>query len=309
MYGGAHPLAMVSSIATSPAVDLSRLPAPNIISQPDFEVRRGAKIARLTGLLPVFTAIVESDPAIKLIEADSYDEMILAQGFNDAARSMLLAFATGGSLDHLGALMDVARLTLTTANVQTGAAAVMEGDDDYRRRILIAPHSFSVAGPELAYVYHARSASADVVDASATSPSPGVVIVSILSRTVTGAASPATITAVDAVLNHEAVRPLTDFVTVQSADIVNFNILADLYLYFGPDAGLIMQTAMAGLTAYLTENRRLGRDITRAGIIAALKVAGVQNVILTAPAADLILTPLQCGYAANVTVNNAGNVE
>jgi len=300
---------MVSSIATSPAVDLSGLPAPVLIDQPDFESRNGAKLARLIELLPEFTALVESDPAIKLIEADAYDEMVLAQAFNDAARNLLLAYAAGGSLDHLGALMDVARLELIPANEVTGDPAVMESDDDFRRRILIAPHSFSVAGPQLAYVYHARSASADVLDASATSPSPGEVVVSILSRTGDGTAPPQTLSAVEAVLTHDEVRPLTDNVTVQSADIVDFNVTADLFLYAGPDSGLIIQVATSALDLYLADNRRLGRDITRAGIIAALKVAGVQNVILTEPGADLALTDLQAGNAANINLTNAGNAE
>lgn len=300
---------MVSSIATSPAVDLSRLPAPDLIEQPDFETRNAAKLARLIELIPEFSALVESDPAIKLIEADAYDETVLAQAFNDAARNLLLAFASGGSLDHLGALMDVSRLELTPANAETGDPAVMESDDDFRRRILIAPHSFSVAGPELAYVYHARSASADVLDASATSPSPGEVVVSILSRTGDGTAPPQILSAVEAVLTHDEVRPLTDNVTVQSADIVDFNVTADLFLYAGPDSGLIIQVATSALDLYLTDNRRLGRDITRAGIIAALKVAGVQNVILTEPAVDLVLNELQAGSAASITLNNAGNAE
>jgi phage-related baseplate assembly protein len=205
--------------------------------------------------------------------------------------------------------MGVERLVITPANGATGAGAVMEQDDDFRARILIAPHSFSVAGPELAYVYHARTASGDVLDASATSPSPGEVIISVLSRTGDGTAPPQTLSAVNAVLNNDAVRPLTDFVTVQSADVVPFNINADLFLYSGPDAGLIETAAASALNIYLADNRRLGRDITRAGIIAALKVPGVQNVILAAPAADLVFTPLQAGHAAAITINNAGIAE
>lgn len=334
---------MVSSIATSPAVDLSGLPAPAIIDQPSFETRLAAKIANLVGLVPEFDALLESDPAIKLIEADSYDEMLLAQAFNDAAVSFLLAFASGGTLDHLGALMDVPRLELVPEDIETGDPAVMESDDDFRHRILIAPHSFSVAGPELAYVYHAVSASSDVLDATATSPEPddikalvnsvlvdegadpgliaimaaaldaakwpGDVDVSILSRTGDGTAPPQTLAAVESVLTNDEVRPLTDNVTVQSAEIVGFNILADMYLYAGPDSGLIMDTAAASLAAYLADNRRLGRDITRAGIVAALKVAGVQNVILHEPAADLVLNEQQAGNAVNITLINAGNAE
>lgn len=299
-----------SSIATSNAVNLSDLPPPVIIAQPDYETRRADKLARLTGLLPAFDQLVESDPAVKLIEADSFDEQILVAQFSDAARGLLLAFAAGAQLDHLGALFGVTRLTITRANAQTGAPAVLESDDAFRDRILLAPSSFSVAGPELAYVYHARTANSDVVDASATSPAPGQVLVSLLARSNVGngdgTASAQMIADVTARVNDDAVRPLTDQVTVAGAQIVPFNIIADIILFAGPDGALIMQTARDALDKYLADNRRIGRDINRAGIIAALKVAGTQNIILQSPAADIVIDRAQAAHAASITITNSG---
>lgn len=300
---------MVSSIATSPAIDLSRIPAPQIIDQPDYETRRAAMIAQLVSVMPSFSALVESDPAIKLIETDAFEDMILVQQVVDAIRNNLIAYAAGAHLENLGALYGVLRLEITPANPATGAAAVFESDEELRGRILLAPHSFSVAGPELAYVYHAKSASSDVLDASATSPSPGEVIVSVLSRTGNGTAPAPTLAAVDAVVNNGLVRPLTDFVTVQSADVQVFAINAALWLYAGPDANLILTTAQASLAAYLNSARRLKRDIPRSAIIAALHVAGVQRVVLTDPAADIICTPLQAGWADPINVTVAGIAE
>lgn len=330
----------ITSIATSPAIDLSDLPPPALVDQPDFETRLAAKIARLVTTLPEFSALVESDPAIKLLESDSYDEMLLAQACNDAARQMLIAFATGANLEQLGAFYGVTRLVITAADPETGAPAVMESDEELRRRILLAPHSFSVAGPERAYAYHAQSASGDVLDAGATSPEsddivelvmgvladhaaagplvaamaaalgsavwPGTVIVSVLSRTGDGTAPGDTLDAVEAMLTDDAVRPLTDEVIVQSADIVEFLIAAQLWLYAGPDPDLILQTAIDSLNALLARARRLGRDIPRSAIVAALHVAGVQRVELTAPAADVVITPLQAAWATDIAVVIAG---
>ncbi|HWT42805.1 MAG TPA: baseplate J/gp47 family protein [Sphingopyxis sp.] len=296
----------ISSIATSPAIDLSELPPPDLVPQPDFDARFNGKLARLVGHLPEFSALVESDPAIKLLESDSYDELLLAQSFNDAARRLLLAFATDAMLDQLGVLLGVPRLELTPANPGTGAPAVMESDGEFRSRILLAPHSFSVAGPEGAYVYHAKSASSDVLDASATSPTPGRVVVSVLSRTGDGTAPADTLAAVEAVLTHDQVRPLTDEVIVQSADIVEFDIDADLYLYAGPDPTLIETTAESSLDAYLVKARRLGRDMPRSAMIAALHVAGVQRVVLNQPAADQVMTALQAGWPVTITIRYAG---
>lgn len=296
---------MVGSIASSPSIDLSGLPAPTIIAQPDFEVRLAAKLAQLLVLDPTFTALVESDPAMKLLEADSYDELVLAQAFNDAARGLLLAFATGAQLDHLAALFAVERLIVTPADPETGAAAVLESDTALRQRVQLAPHSFSVAGPELAYVYHARSAHADVADATAVSPSPGEVVVTVLSTSGTGVPGAGVLAAVDTALQGP-VRPLTDHVTVAAAELVDFTIEAQLYIFAGPDEELILATAQASLTAYLAAARRLGRDIPRSALIAALHVGNVQRVVLVSPAADIAITAAQVGNPTAIGVTIAG---
>ncbi|MCC6478074.1 MAG: baseplate J/gp47 family protein [Sphingomonadaceae bacterium] len=292
-------------MATSPAIDLSRLPPPQIIDQPDFETRFDAKLARLIELVPEFTALVESDPAFKLIEADSYDEMALVQAFVEGATQNLLAYARGSNLDNLAALYGLTRQEITPANPLTGAPAVMESDADLRERTLLAPHTYSVAGPERAYVGFARNANPDVLDASAVSPAPTEVVVSVLSRTGDGTAPPATLAAVTAALDDD-VRPMTDLVTVQSAEIINYDIVANLYRYAGPDPQLLLDTAEASLNAYLESARRLGRDVPRSALIAALHVGGIQRVELPSPAADVVLTAMQAGYPLTITINDAG---
>lgn len=297
---------MVGPIASSPSVDLSALPPPQIIPPLDYEAVLAGKIAQLLALMPEFTALVESDPAMKLLQADSFDELLLSQSLNDAARGLLLAFAAGPQLDHLAALFGVSRLEITPADPTTGAPAVMETDRALRRRVQLAPHSFSVAGPELAYVFHARSAHGDVADASAVSPAPGEVVVTVLSASGTGVPNAPVVDAVRARLNGP-VRPLTDMVTVQGASLVNFTIEAQLRVFAGPDPELIRQTALESLDAFLANNRRLGRDVPRSALIAALHVGNVQRVDLLQPAADVDITPAQIGRATSITVTVAGS--
>lgn len=296
---------MVGPIASSPSVDLSALPPPQIIPPLDYETVLAGKIAQLIALMPEFTALVESDPAMKLLQADSFDELLLSQSLNDAARGMLLAFAAGPRLDHLAALFGVTRLEIAPADPTTGAPAVMETDRALRRRVQLAPHSFSVAGPELAYVFHARSAHGDVADASAVSPAPGEVVVTVLSTSGTGVPPVPVVDAVRERLNGP-VRPLTDLVTVQGATLVDFVIQAELRVFAGPDPELIRQTALQSLASYLADARRLGRDIPRSAIIAALHVGNVQRVDLAQPAADVAITPAQIGRAISITVTIVG---
>lgn len=328
---------MVGSIASSPSVDLSALPAPTLVAQPDFETRLAAKVARLTGLYPAFTALVESDPAYKLLLADSYDELNLAQAFNEVAKARLLAFAEGSDLDQLGAMVDCPRLVVTPATAT--APTVMEGDPAYKRRIQLAPHQFSVAGPEQAYIYHALSASGAVADATATSPAPadiralvlqvlaangasagltaamtaaldaadwpGDVRVTVLSSAPGGVADAGLLATVDAALLGD-VRPLTDRVIVQPAQRVDFTIVAELYVFAGPDQTLILDTARASLDAHLTSVRKLGRDIARSAIMAALHVGNVQRVNLISPANDIAISDAQIGNPTSVMVTLGG---
>lgn len=292
--------------ASSTAIDLSRLPPPDVIEALDFEAILARRKADFLARYPEFSAFVESDPAIKLLETGAYAELVLRQRINDAARSVLIAYALGGNLDHLAALFGVTRRVITPANPPAVPAAIMESDEDLRRRVLLAPDSYSVAGPASAYVFHALSADGDVLDASAVSPRPGEVTVSVLSRLGDGTAAPELLTMVRNLLAGDEVRPLTDRVTVQSALLVPFDVAAQLTLYPGPDSQLILDSAIAALDQLLAANRRLGRNISRSAIIAALHVGGVQNVNLIEPVADVFVEQTEVARAGTISVTIAG---
>ncbi|WP_235954556.1 baseplate assembly protein [Sphingobium psychrophilum] len=275
----------------SVAVDLSRLPSPQVVETLSYDIIKADMLALFQQLmveaeLP-FDALVESDPVMKLIEAWAYRELLIRQNFNERAVSMLIAKATGADLENLGAFYGVTRLN-------------GESDDRLRRRILLAPDAFTVAGPEAAYVFHALSADVSIADAVATSPAPGQVLVSLLSESGDGTATPAQIAAVVAALGDD-VRPLTDYVTVASATRVDFQIAAALSIAGGPDPAIVLQAANADLETYKDQRRRIGRMVARAGLIGSLQVEGVENTNLTLPAADV--DPGRTGFA-NVTATS-----
>lgn len=295
------------------AIDLSQLAAPEVVESLDFETIFAAMLSDLQTRDAVFTALVESDPAYKILEVAAYRELLLRQRINDSSRSVMLAYATGSDLDHLGALFGVARLLIAVADLTTvpPTAAVMESDTDFRRRIQLSLEGFSTAGPEGAYVYWALSADPDVLDASATSPSAGNVVVSVLSRTATSstAASPALLAQVNAAVNADSVRPLTDAVTVRAADIKTFVVTAALTTYPGPDSSVILTNAQAALATYLTNVRRIGFDVTLSGIYAALHQPGVQKVSLTSPASNISVSATQVAICTASTVTIDGTDE
>ncbi|SUZ38478.1 phage-related baseplate assembly protein [Xanthomonas arboricola pv. juglandis] len=256
--------------------------------------------------MPEFSALTEADPVYKLLQLFAARELLIRQRANDKAQQTMLAFATGTNLDHLGALFGVARLVLDPGQPDAGVAPAFETDVDFRRRIQLAPEGFSVAGPEGAYIYHALSAAADVMDASATSPAPGQVLVTVQSRTGDGTAPQALLDQVAAMLTDDDVRPMTDEVAVQSAQIVPYAIRGRIYTYAGPDSAVVMREALRSLQAYLAEAHRIGRDVPESAIKAKLFADGVQRIELDSPAADIRISRTQAAYCTAIDIVHAG---
>lgn len=292
-------------------IDLSTLPAPDVIEELNFETIFAAMLADLQARDPVFDALVESDPAYKILEVAAYRELLVRQRVNDAARAVMLAYATGTDLDQLGALFGVERFVLVEADPEAvpPVAAVLESDTEFRRRIQLSLEGFSVAGPEGAYIFHSLSAHPDVLDVSATSPDPGEVLISVLSRVGDGQPTTTVLNAVNAALNDDAIRPLTDLVTVQAATKVNYHVAASLYTYPGPDSSVVLTAATAALNAYIASVRKVGFDVTLSGIYAALHQPGVQRVSLTHPTSNLTVNETSYAHCTHTTITLAGTDE
>ncbi|MGQ8774638.1 baseplate assembly protein [Serratia sp. NA_112.1] len=301
-----------------PTIDLSQLPAPDVVEELEYETLLAERKAMLISLYPADqqeaiarTLALESEPIVKLLQENAYRELMLRQRVNEAARAVMVAFATGSDLDQLGANVDTPRLVITPADDTTlpPTPAVMESDSEYRVRIPQAFEGISVAGPSGAYEYHGRAADGRVADVKAISPSPACVTISVLSREGNGAASADLLAVVTRALNDENVRPVGDRVTVQSANIVKYTIEAVLYLYPGPEAAPIQAAAEAKLKRYITAQHRLGRDIRLSAIYAALHAEGVQRVELKKPLADIVLNNTQASFCEQHRIIVGGSDE
>jgi phage-related baseplate assembly protein len=299
---------------TSP-IDLSLLPAPDVIEPLDFEQILAERKAYMVSLWPEseqegIAALLEleSEPLNKLAQESAYRELILRQRINDSARGVMLAFARGSDLDHLGARDGVTRLLVDPGDSSAipPRLPVYESDERFRQRIQLALEGFSTAGPVGAYTFHALAASAKVKDVSIDSHTAGIVTVTLLGTDGDGTPDAGLLDTVAAALNDEDVRPLCDTVEVQAAQVVPYQVEASLRYYSGPDQALVKAAAEAAVAAYVAEHHRLGHDITRSGLFAALHRPGVQNVILTAPAEDLVITSAQAAYCTGVTVSSGG---
>ncbi|QWT42556.1 baseplate assembly protein [Dickeya dadantii] len=295
-------------------VDLSQLPQPQIIEVLDFEVILQDVKAVMIAAFPaaqqasVTAALaLESEPLAVIAQVIAYREMMLRQRINEGAEACLLSHAVSSDLDNLSANLNTARLTITEAT--DTADAVMESDSALRLRTQAAFEGLSVAGPTGAYEYFAKSATGKVADAKAISPSPAAVVVSVLSAEGDGSASADLLAAVDAALSADDKRPVGDRLTVQSAEIVRYAITAVLYRYPGPESEPIQQAAQQALTSWLGAQGRIGRDVARSAIMAALHVQGVQRVELLEPAQDIVISDTQAAYCTGFTVTEGGSDE
>lgn len=304
------------------AVDISLLAAPNVVEPLDYETTLAATRDDLIGRLPEIAPVMalESEPLVALLEACTYREINLRARINDAAQAVMLPYATGSDLDNIAANYETTRLE-------------GEGDARFRLRIQQSFHRLAAAGPANAYRQHALGVAADVLDVDVWSDSPGQVTIVVLARQIAAIQSltadqiaigralfgtapdsasawtPAstgsqTLQAVLTALNAEDVRPLTDFVVVRAPDVQTFTVSAALEILPGPDPELIRTRRRAAVNAYLSSVTRIGYDVTRAGLIAALVESGVKNVHLISPAADIVRTHGELAVCLDVSLSS-----
>ena len=290
------------------AIDLSQLPAPQVVEALSYETIFAAMLADLVARDPEFSALVESDPVYRILEVSAYRELLIRQRVNDAARAVMLPYAQDADLDNLAALYNVSRLPIDAGDPDAvpPIPATYESDAALRRRAQLAPEAITTAGSTGSYVFHGLSASPLVKDVAIASPSPGQVQVTVLGTESDGTPDQALLDAVDAALNVETVRPLTDQVAVQAATITTYTINASLYVYPGPDAEIVRQAAQDAVTQYTANHHALGHDITLSGLYAALHQPGVQRVELAEPTISLTIVATAAAYCTAITVTAGG---
>lgn len=295
-------------------ITLSQLPQPDVIELLDFETILAERKAYLVSLYPVdqqasieATLALDSEPITKMLQENAYRELILRQRINESCMAVMLAYAAGADLDHLGANFNVQRLLIDAGDPDATPPRLptYETDTDFRTRIQLSFEGISTAGSKGSYLFHALSADADVKDIDAVTQTPGNVTVYVLSRSGNGTASPDLLAAVKATLNADHTRPMTDQVTVQSAAIVDYTVEAELVILPGPAPDVVRQAAVKAITSYAEAQRKIGYDVTLSGVYASLHQPGVHRVNLTSPAANIAIGSGQSSYCSNITITVA----
>jgi phage-related baseplate assembly protein len=186
-------------------------------------------------------------------------------------------------------IVDPVPYVQSVSNTDTSSGGSdIETDDNYRERIRLAPESYSVAGPEGAYIYWAKTADINISDVVVSSPSPGVVKVTVLMKD--GQLPTQTVLdAVAAAVNSKERRPLTDQVQVAAPTEVAYNITLTYYISSDrPAEETSIRNAIEGSGGAIDQYKawqcaKLGRAINPDYLKQLMLIAGAYRVDITAP--------------------------
>lgn len=305
-------------------IDLSLLPPPDVVETLDFETLYQEVLGVFRAHMgDQWTALLESDPVVKLMEVMAYRELVMRARVNAAAKASLLAYAKGADLDNRAADYGVQRLTIRAANPDAvpPVTALMESDEALRYRTRLSLEALSVAGSSGAYEYHALSASAELVhvsvdsprfsgvpvpaavkaqlpagaivvvcdyDAGLANPLPGDVSLAVLAGASSTVPEAQLVATVLKALSAEDVRPVTDRPRVQGGIPTDFKVEAVLWVEDGPDPDVVLAAARASLEAAIADARRLEGQLPVSAIYAALHVTGISRVDLAKPVEGVV---------------------
>ena len=237
---------------TTTAIDLSRLPAPDAIEALDFESLLATIQADFQARYPDHSALLESDPAFKLLEVAAYQELLIRNRVNEGVRAVLAPLAQGADLDNVVARANVARL---------------EGESDARLLLrYLMSFDRASAGSADRYLFEAYTAwphlhHATVVGRSVHGRAGDVdiVVAGPEGRTATSAE----LSLVRDAVTASDVKPEATRVTVLAATRKLYNASLTIIIPSGPDASIVQTEAVARVTAAANERRLVGAEVPR----------------------------------------------
>lgn len=266
---------------------------------PDIILQSGFRVASSDGNI-VFETVEEvrlggqagvgSTPFL-FVEAEATEQGTSGNGYAVGTINAAIdqaTYATGGGLVPTSVIV-------VENSTQTAGGTDIETDEALRTRIILAPNSFSVAGPKEAYRYWTLTASPDIQDATTTTPIPGTVRVFVLPKPDADRSEEADdlrIERVLATLSADNIRPLCDTVEAQHATEVPVTIEANITRFASAPAITLQPLLQAALDNLILAGRsQFGKTLLRNDVITAFKnVPGVYDVDVIQPASNVTVS-------------------
>lgn len=217
----------------------------------------------------------------------------------------------GYAAGEVAMILDPKPYVSSAANVdETNGGSNEENDEEFRERLFLAPAAFSVAGPEDAYKFHAKSAHPLIIDVAVKDHTPEAGDVSIYPLLLNGdAPSTEILDAVRAACNSKKVRPLNDTVYVTAPTRVNYEIEIQVKILNTAIQADVEVAINTNLDAYIAERKtRLGIDVVKSQIIRQAQVEGVYSVTVVKPATDVSIAENEYSWNTSKVVTVTGTM-
>ena len=215
---------------------------------------------------------------------------------------------------QINKLVDVYDYYTSCENITMSAGGSNAPDDDeYYELMRSSMDAYSTAGATGSYIYWAKQASTEIKDVAAVSPTPGVVKLYVLMNG--GKLADEEMKAnVLSECSADERRPFTDWVKVEDAEVVPYNIDFTYYIQNGQPIGAAEITAAVNeaVERYKAwQCEKLGRDINPDKLRKYLYQTGIKRVELTAPAYTALRdgkdgTVPQVARVGTVTITSGG---
>ena len=232
--------------------------------------------SRLTPDNRIFFATTQN---LEILAGETVGEVSAEALTNGSVGNGFLAGEIRNIVDRNPFVQSAENITESTAGTD------LEDIESYRARIQLLPESFSVAGPDGAYEFWAKTANSDIVDVAVWSPEPGEVNIVPLMKN-GELPSEEVLTQVYETLNDRKIRPLTDLVHVLSPTIVDYEINVDYWVSEENIFNLatIEQAILDAISGYIGwQETKLGRNINPSQLHFMIMSAGATGVKINEP--------------------------
>jgi len=195
---------------------------------------------------------------------------------------------------QISSMIDPFAYFLSCKNVtESDGGADAATDEEFYELLRLSMDGYSCAGARGGYIYFAKQTSTEIADVIAASPTPGVVKIYVLMDDGTIATDEMK-SRVLAACNADNVRPMTDLVSVEDPEEVEYSISLTYYVKRNSavNAAALEAAVQEKVKEYAAwQCAKLGRDINPSQLTAMLMETGIKRAVIASP----VFTPLRDG--------------
>jgi len=237
--------------------------------------------------IPAGTRVTTSGAEV-YFETDEYAEIPIGATYVDALCTSQTAGQEWNGIEagELNVLVDPIPYIASVYNVSaTSGGLDKESDEALAERIYLASGNFSVAGPEIAYIYLTREAYSGVEDVRVTSPSECEVEIFVIGKN-GEFFSQDVLQVIEDYITASERKPMTDHVTVSSPTALPYDIEFTYYINRSEVSSVaqIQAAVNAAVDQYIAwQSGAIGRDVEPGKLVEYVMAAGAKRVTVTYP--------------------------